>query len=67
MNNGIGLGVYVTVWKVALENVTLSPAAMVSVEGMNWLRRTGNFRNPPGISLCSPRNTVYVFVADGAP
>src|ERR1044072_125383 len=66
-NNGIGLGVDVAAWKVGPEKGTLSPAAMVSVEGMNWLRRTGNFRNPPGISLCSPRNTVYVLVADDAP
>ncbi len=37
---------------------------MVSVDGMNWLRVTGYFLNPPGISLCSPRNTVNVLVAE---
>ena len=57
-SSGIGFGLYVTVWNVALANDTLSPAAIVRVEGMNWLRRTGYFLNPPGISLCSPRNTV---------
>ena len=64
MSNGIGFGVNVTVWNVALENVTLSPAAMVSVDGMNWLRTMGYFLNPPWISLCSPRNTVNVLVAE---
>ena len=65
ISSGIGLGVYVTVWNVALENVTLSPAATVNVEGMNWLRRTGNSEPTRDLALLA-ENTLYV-VAVGAP
>ena len=49
-------------WKLPLENVTLSPAAMTSFEGMNWLSapKRWSLRIAAGGGPCSPRNTVYV-------
>ncbi len=60
MNGANGVGAYATVWNDALENVTLSPAAITSREGRNWFtapytcRSAGSCGGP-----FSPRYTVY--------
>ena len=55
MRSGIGFGLYVTEWNDALENVTLSPAAIVTFPGRNWLIVPGTFLRLAGGGANSPR------------
>ena len=56
--SGIGFGLYVAVWNELLENVTLSPAAITSFDGRNWLIVPGIFLRLAGGGANSPRYTV---------
>ena len=55
IRSGIGFGLYVTVWNEALENVTLSPAVITTLDGRNWLIVPGIFLRLAGGGANSPR------------
>jgi hypothetical protein len=55
----------VAVWKIALENVTVSPATIVTFPGKNWFSVapfgtpvTPGHGAPKPHGTCSPRNTL---------
>ena len=50
-------GEYVAVWKLALENVTLSPALTVTLFGKNR-SSVAYFGVPAGGGVCSPSRTL---------
>src|SRR5262245_55709491 len=65
-NSAGGLKPYDAVWKLALENATLSPATIVTFPGKNE-SSVAPFGVPAGGGACSPRKTVNVFAAAAWP